>query len=69
MFDRALSIPRVLSMLQLEHARIVNMPRLHGALCKLYFKDSLYFIVLSYEYAKVLNASQELERVLNKMVH
>ena len=69
MFDRALSIPRVLSVLQLEYARVANMPRLHRALCKLYFKDSPYLIVLSHEYAKVLNASQELERALNKTLH
>ena len=39
MFDRVLSIPRILSMLGLEHTRVGNMPRLHRVLCKLYFKD------------------------------
>ena len=37
MFDRALN------MLELEFARVVNMPRLHTVLCKLYFKDSQHF--------------------------
>ena len=42
MFDRVLSITRVLKMLELEYTRVVNMPRLHMVMCKLYFKDSRY---------------------------
>ena len=37
MFDRVLSIPRILRMLGLEYTRIVNMPRLHRVLHELYF--------------------------------
>ena len=33
MFDRALSIPRVINMLGDESTRIVNMTRLHRVLC------------------------------------
>ena len=40
MFDRVLSIPRVLNLLGLEYASVVNIARLHRALCKLCFKDS-----------------------------
>ena len=35
MFDRFLSIPLALSILELEYARVVNIPRLHMVLCKL----------------------------------
>ena len=38
MFDRVVSIPRILSMLRLEYTRVANMPRLHRVLCKLHFK-------------------------------
>ena len=37
----------------LEYTKVVNMPRLHRGLRKLYFKDSRYL-----EYAKVLNVSR-----------
>ena len=43
MFDRALSIPWVLNMLELECTRVVNIPRSYKVLCKLYFKDPRYF--------------------------
>ena len=39
-FDWFLSIPWALNVLRLEYTRIVNMPRLHMVLCRLYFKDS-----------------------------
>ena len=48
MFDRALSIPRVINMLGHENTRVVNMTRLHSVLCKLYFKDSRYFECLEF---------------------
>ena len=48
MFDRILSVSQVLNILGLEHTRIANIPRLHGVLCKLYFKDSQYFGCLEY---------------------
>ena len=41
--DRVLSIPRILSMLGLEYTRVVHMPRLHGVLRELCFKDSRLF--------------------------
>ena len=40
MFGRFLSIPWALSMPGLKYTRVVNMPRLHVFLCKLYFRDS-----------------------------
>ena len=43
MFDRVLSILRILNMLGLEYTRAVNMPRLLRVPCKLYFKDSRLF--------------------------
>ena len=43
MFDRLLSIPRILSMLGLEYTRVVKMSMLRRVLCKLYFKDSRLF--------------------------
>ena len=39
MFDRVLSVPRVINMLGLEYTKFMNMARLHQVLCKLYFKD------------------------------
>ena len=42
------SISRVLIMLGLEYTSVVNMPRLHRALCKLYFKDSRYLEYLEF---------------------
>ena len=39
----------------LEYTRVVNMPRLHMVLRKLYFKILSIWNVLSSEYAKVLN--------------
>ena len=48
MFDRVLSILRVLDMLGLEYKRVVHMPRLYGVLCKLYFKDSWYLECLEF---------------------
>ena len=65
--DRALSIPRVISMLGHGYTRVVNMTRLHRVLCKLYFKDSRYFECLEIwigqvsEYTKV----SKYARVLN----
>ena len=38
MFDRVLSILRLLNMLPPEYTRVVNMPRLRKVLCKLYFQ-------------------------------
>ena len=43
MFDRVLSIARILSMLGLEYTRVVNMPRLHRFLRELHLKDSRLF--------------------------
>ena len=40
MFDRILSIPRILSTLGLEYTRVVSVSRLHRVMCKLCFKDS-----------------------------
>ena len=48
MFDRFLSISWALNMLELEYTRVVNIPRLHTVLCKLYFKDSQYFECLEF---------------------
>ena len=48
MFDRVLSIPRVLNMLVLEDTRAVNIPMLHMGLCKMYFIDSWYFECLEF---------------------
>ena len=47
-FDRVLSISRVLIMLGFEYTRVVNMTWLHRVLCKLYFKDSRYFECLEF---------------------
>ena len=55
MFDRFLSIPRALIILELEYTRVVNMPRFHVN-CTLKILSVL--IVLSYEYVKVLNVSR-----------
>ena len=41
--DRFLSIPWAVSLPGVEYRRVVNMPRLHMILHKLYFKDSHYF--------------------------
>ena len=38
-----LSIPWALNLPGLEYARVVNVPKLHMVLCKLFFKDSQYF--------------------------
>ena len=46
MFDRFLSIPWALNMIEVEYKRIVNMPRF--CLCELYFKDSQYFEYLDF---------------------
>ena len=54
MFDRFLSIPPALNMLQLEYTRVVNMPTFCGN-CIL--KILSVFNVLRFEYAKVLNVS------------
>ena len=53
------SIPRVLDMLGFEYTRVVNMPKLHMVLCKLYFKDSRYLECFEFWicYVKVLNLS------------
>ena len=48
MFDRILSISRVLNMIGLEYTRAVNLPRLHMVLRKLHFKDSRYFGCLEF---------------------
>ena len=53
MFDRVLSIPRVLNMLGLEDTRAVNMPILHMVLCKLYFRVHGILNVLSSKYANL----------------
>ena len=58
MFDRVLIIPRVLNMLGLEFAWVVNMPRLHWVLClNCILKIHGILNVLSSEYAKVLNVA------------
>ena len=44
-----------LIVLGLRSARLVNMPRLHMVLCKLYLQMFSILNVLSSEYAKVLN--------------
>ena len=44
MFDRFLTIPWALNMLGLKRTSIANMPNLHMVLCKVYFKDSQYWI-------------------------
>ena len=44
MFDRFLTIPWALNMLGLKCTSIANMPNLHMVLCKVYFKDSQYWI-------------------------
>ena len=43
LFEKVLSIPRILRMLGLEYARVVNMSRLHRVLREVYFKDSRLF--------------------------
>ena len=43
MFDRVLSIPRVLIMVRLEYARVANISWLHRIRCKLYLKSSRYW--------------------------
>ena len=48
MLDRFLSIPWALNLPGLEYTRVVNMPRLHMVLRKLYFKDSQYFECLEF---------------------
>ena len=53
MFGRVLSIPRILSMLGLEYTRVVNIPRFHKVLCKLYFKLHGILNVLRSEYAEI----------------
>ena len=47
-FDRFLGIPWALNLPGLEYTRVVNMPRLHMVLRKLYFKDSQYFECLEF---------------------
>ena len=54
MFDRFLSTPWALNMLELEHTRVVNMPRFRVN-CILKIVSILN--VLSSEYAKVWNVS------------
>ena len=54
MFDRFLSTPRALNILELEYTRVMNMQRFYVN-CTLKILSVL--IVLSYEYAKVLNVS------------
>ena len=48
MFDRFLIIHWAPNLPELEYARVVNMPRLHMVLRKLYFKDSQYFECLEF---------------------
>ena len=48
MSDRFLSIPWALNLPGLEYTRVVNMPRLHMFLRKLYFKDPQYFECLEF---------------------
>ena len=55
--DRFLSIPWALNMLGLKYTRVVNKPRFHMILCKVYFKIIIIFEVLSFEYANDLNGS------------
>ena len=55
MFDRFLSTPRALNILELEYTRVMNMQRFYVN-CTLKILSVL--IVLSYEYVKVLNVSR-----------
>ena len=63
MFDRVLSIPRILNILEFEYTRVMNVRRLHKVLCKLYLKDSRYlecleiWICQGFESVKSLNMS------------
>ena len=48
MFDRFLSIPWALNLPGLEYTRVVNIPRLHMVLHKLYLKGSHCFECLEF---------------------
>ena len=57
MFDRVLSIPRVLNMQGLEYIEVVNMRRLYMVLYNCILKIHGISNDLSSDYAKVLNVS------------
>ena len=63
MFDRFLSIPWSLSLQGLEYIRVVNMPRLHMVLGKLYFKDSQYFEYLGFWICQGFECIRSLNRL------
>ena len=73
MLGRFLSIPWALNLPGLEYTRVVNMPRLHMVLRKLYFKDSQYFECLEFWICQGFECIRSLNiiylRVLNKILH
>ena len=76
MFDRFLSMLLALNMRELHYTRVVNMPRLHMVLCKLYFKDSSHSKCLELWVLNMLRfwKYQEskyaiLKKVPNKILH
>ena len=73
MFDRFLIIHWAFNLPGLEYARVVNMPRLHTVLRKLYFKDSQYFecldLWISYGFEYIRSLNMLYFRVLNKILH
>ena len=55
MFERALSIPRVISMLGDEHAKVANMKQLHRVLLNCTLKIHGILNVLSSELDRVMS--------------